>query len=281
MTNGGSTWTLPIVRGSSGPHARKGLALGWIVVLSSALGCEPRLDVGRWDCAFGADGNEQPFEQPVALPWDAGFEDGFCDYDDVNGFCYSDPRASIELVTSPVRSGRFAAAFHLVASEEGDGNQARCVRRGELPRAAYYGAWFFVESAPESVSNWNLMHFQGAQVSELETLHGLWDVSLERSESGEIRAYVLDHLNGGKVQNPDIAPIPIGEWFHLELYLDRAATPTGHVRLYQDGELIGERSDVVTDDSTWGQWYVGNLGLTLSPAESTIYVDDVSVRSRR
>lgn len=256
-------------------------ALGWLGLPGLLIGCEPRLELGRWRCTSSTDGTPQPLDQPVAAPWASGFENGFCDYGDVNGFCYSDPRASYELVTSPVHSGRFAAAFHLLAEEDGDGNQARCVRRGELPRAAYYGAWFLVTSAPTSVSNWNLMHFQSGTLPELEDLHGLFDVSLERSEAGEIRAYILDHLNGGKVQNEDIQPIPIGAWFHLELYLERADGPTGQIALYQDGELIAERSGIVTDDSSWGQWYIGNLAHVSSPPESTMYVDDVSLRAAR
>jgi hypothetical protein len=84
------------------------------------------------------------------------------------------------------------------------------------------------------------------------------------------------------VRRPETAtPIPIGEWFHLELYLKRAADATGEVALYQDGELLFRATDLITDDSDWAQWYVGNLATDLTPPESTLYVDDVTIRSSR
>ena len=34
---------------------------------------------------------------------------------------------------------------------------------------------------------------------------------------------------------------------------------------------------LVTDDTDWGQWYVGNLADALVPPASTVYVDDVTI----
>lgn len=36
-----------------------------------------------------------------------------------------------------------------------------------------------------------------------------------------------------------------------------------------------------TDDSTWGQWYVGNLASDLEPVDSTLFVDDLTVSATR
>ena len=33
----------------------------------------------------------------------------------------------------------------------------------------------------------------------------------------------------------------------------------------------------MTDDSRWGQWFVGNYATALSPPSSTVYVDDVTI----
>jgi hypothetical protein len=76
-------------------------------------------------------------------------------------------------------------------------------------------------------------------------------------------------------------PIPIATWFRIELYVRRAADDTGELALYQDEELVFRATDIVTDTSTWGQWYVGNLANALMPAESTVYVDDVMIRATR
>jgi hypothetical protein len=38
-------------------------------------------------------------------------------------------------------------------------------------------------------------------------------------------------------------------------------------------------TNILTDDSSVGQWYVGNLATGLTPPASTLYVDDVTIRA--
>jgi hypothetical protein len=147
-----------------------------------------------------------------------------------------------------------------------------------LPTAAYYGAWFFVPEQMEITELWNLVHFQGGDPS---SQHGLWDISLVNGVDGELEVVVFDFLNGMGRHPQAPTPIPIGAWFHLELYLKRAADATGEFALYQDGELLMEAANLVTDDTSWGQWYVGNLAIGLTSPESTVYVDDVTIRATR
>jgi hypothetical protein len=75
--------------------------------------------------------------------------------------------------------------------------------------------------------------------------------------------------------------IPIAAWFRIEVFFRRAADATGEVTLFQDGRQIASVSGVITDKWNWGQWYVGNLADGLTPSESTVYVDDVSIRETR
>ena len=160
-------------------HDRFGLLLGSLLVA-----CEPNLVVGKWDCqAAGGEGSTQRVADAVAMPWSTSFENAFCDYGAVAGYCYAAPRASYEAVTTPVHSGKFAAAFSVIADGALDGFQTRCVRQGKLPSAAYYSAFFFIPSAPTAASNWNLMHFRGG-LADGSPLHGLWDVSLARQADG-------------------------------------------------------------------------------------------------
>ncbi|HKU39629.1 MAG TPA: heparin lyase I family protein [Polyangiales bacterium] len=214
---------------------------------------------------------------PVASSWSTGFEDEFCDYEQVGGFCYAGPSASYTTVTTPVHSGHSAAAFEIVAGDTG-GHQTRCVRQGMFPATAYYGAWYFIPATATNMGNWNLLHFRGGTPSDQ---HGLWDVSLINGANGELEAVLLDFLNGTTRRATQRTPVPIGRWFHLELYLKRAADATGEVALYQDDEVLLEAKGLVTDDTSWGQWYVGNLATRLTPRDSTLYVDDVTIRSTR
>jgi len=242
-------------------------------------GCAPNVEVGTWKCgaSVGAidedDAGTNPFfKGAIAQSWSAGFEAGFCDYDRLRGFCYAVGSASYRVVDAPLHSGLRAAAF----SVTGTSGQARCVREGTLPDDAYYGAWFYIASAPTSVGNWNLMHFQGGD-GTADSLPNLWDVSLETSTDGVTLAVRADSRLGNQLPTPT-STMPLGQWVHLEFRMRRAADATGAVALLQDGVTILAADGIVTDDTKYGQWYVGNLATQLSPPESTVYVDDVSIR---
>jgi hypothetical protein len=228
---------------------------------------------------FGVDALEggAPSEavlDPVTVPWGTGFEEEFCDYTRAQGLCYALGDASYAVVSSPARSGQSAAAFSVNASTSSA--HARCVRQGAFPRDAYYGAWFYVPAPPAAgAGNWNLMYFNG---SEETSLHGLWDVSVGVAASGYLTLYVFDQLRSVHRIPPDEPEIPLETWFHIEFRLLRAKDETGIVALYQDGRLIYELTGISTDDSVWGQWYVGNLADNRNPPSSTVYVDDVSIR---
>ena len=215
-----------------------------------------------------------PITDPIVVPWQTGFENDICDYVETGGYCYVRADASYAVVTTPARTGNSAAAFTVNAAEPD--SQTRCVRQGTLPPDAYYGAWFYVPTAPEQVRLWNLYLFQGDKGGP--DLDKLWDVSLGTSDTGGLALFVFDHRRGEVLRAPDGVEIPIGAWFHVEFRLLRAADETGLVALYQDDMLLIETRRP-TDDTSWGQWYVGNLAEGLSPPDSTIYVDDVSIRA--
>ena len=166
-----------------------------------AWGCEPPLEVGSWKCAAAPlyippDGSpELPGRDTVVDPaWESSFEDGFCGYIEARGFCYSDPDAGYELVESPARSGRKAAAFSIITDGNLEGRQTRCVREGQLPKDAFYTAYFYVPQGTKSMGNWNLMHFRTH--TETDGLDGKWDVSLANNDDDELvpllRGYVGD-----------------------------------------------------------------------------------------
>jgi hypothetical protein len=257
--------------------------VGLVFLMTS---CEPDLDVGDWACVrapaeqAGGEAGAAATHEAITVPWSTSFEDGFCGYSDVHGYCYADASTSgssadaqYRLTSSPTHSGRLAATFRIDAS--GAGQQSRCVRQGILPNEAYYGAWFFIPAPVTSASNWNLMHFRGGDDG-----HGLWDVSIDRAPSGALSLFVYDFLRETKRVRTGNLLVPIGSWFHLVFFLRRAATDTGEVALYQDGQRVLQVVNIATDDSSWGQWYCGNLARALTPPDATIYVDDVTIDTK-
>ncbi|HET9956512.1 MAG TPA: hypothetical protein VFQ61_18530 [Polyangiaceae bacterium] len=246
--------------------------------------CEPKLVVGEWNCpgrygSAGESGESEevpiPFE-PVAIPWSTSFETGFCDYQRIQGFCYVSSGGSYSIVSSPVHSGKFAAAF----KANGRGAQSRCITQGEFPKQAYYSAWYLVPAFASNTGNWNLLHYQGGMPPD--NLDVLWDVSVSSNADGDLNLYVFRRLSRDRMPQVDAFPrIPIGVWFHIEVFVRRASDPTGELAVYQDGQLVYRATDIVTDDTAWGQWYVGNLTTSLMPPDSTVYVDDVTFSETR
>ena len=244
-------------------------------------GCAPSVVVGDWTCAHAvgpvdaatssADGGA------LAIPWSTSFEDGFCDYASALGYCYAAGASSYTIVSSPVHSGHYAAAFTVDSRATPlTGTQTRCVRQGMLPTAAVYGAWFFVPAVQSNGQTWNLFHFEGGDGPNA-ALHSLWDVSLMNAPDGGLHVEIYDFFIKMVKAANGVPDIPIGSWFHLEFFFRRAADSTGEVTLYQDGQVALDLTGLVTDDSTWARWHVGNLADSLVPPVSTVYVDDVTI----
>jgi hypothetical protein len=215
----------------------------------------------------------------LVVPWSTGFENKFADWSEPDdaGFCYGmGAGASYTIVTSPVHSGTHAAAF-TINTALSIPSQTRCVRQGVLPASAYYGAWYYVP-VPESneAGTWNLFHFQGADSPDA-TIGYLWDVSLINLTDGAIAPSVYDFLSA---QPHETAfPIPIATWFHLEVRLKRSSGNAGEFTLYIDGKQLLDLQGIATDDTRWGQWFVGNYATAQSPNPSTLYVDDVTIET--
>jgi hypothetical protein len=212
--------------------------------------------------------------EAVTVPWSTGFEDGFGDWSQPadQGLCYVAGAATYAIVTQPVHSGQYAAAF-TVDTADASPSHTRCFRQGVLPVSAYYGAWYYLPSYATNYGVWNLFHFQGADGPDAAVVE-LWDLSLA-SDDGGLAPFVRDFQRNRQLAAG--ATIPIGAWFHLEVRLTRSATNSGEVTVYVDGNPALDVSGLVTDPTSWGQWFVGNYATSLFPPSSTVYVDDVSI----
>jgi hypothetical protein len=260
-----------------------GSAIATLVLLNA---CSSDLLLATWVCkpqsgAAGASSTgTQDFRQFDA-DFKTSFETGACDYSVGNGSCYAAGDSSYRIVDAPVRSGKYAAAFTVFA-EGGKEAGTRCHRDGELPQAALYGAWFYLPAVAQNKNNgnWNLVHFQGGN-SPGDKQRFLWDVSLENDSDGVLRLYVINYVpdpsKSTRMPLLTSPPVPIGKWFYIGVYLKRASDATGEIIVYQDKEKIVNSANLMTDNTPYGQWYIGNLATNLSPPEYTLYIDDVSI----
>lgn len=264
-----------VFRGCEPPSAGGG---GSSAGVAGMAGMSGEMSVGGEAGEVCPEGGEPGFyDGPLVAPWKTSFDAGFCNYQDA-GYCYADPESSRRVVTSPVHSGTFAAAFDMSPSSSTNERQTRCVRQGVLPVEAYYGAWYYIPSDLAGSHDWNLFHFAGGKPRSL--LHGLWDVSMNDSAGNGFAIFIYDTVKDGHYGQTDPVPIPRDRWFQLEFYLKRAADATGEVAVYQDGVELVRRTGIVTDDTPFGEWYVGNYAGALDNTRSTVtvYVDDVTVR---
>jgi hypothetical protein len=267
---------------------QRALSRGVLALAASCcFACQPTVNIGQWTCpastanasttdAGPADaGGMTSADDPITLPWSTSFENRFCDFTPPSGFCTQPVQYTI--VTSPVRSGHYAAAFTVVAADGGL-QQSRCVRQGVLPTEAYYGAWYYIPTTATNSQLWNLFHFLSS-----DRQNGTWDVSLsDNTDGGPVDLLVLNFLWPNNPPAPHILsgpPVPIGSWFHLEFYFKRAKDATGETALYLDGTRVIDFPNVITDTGDSGQWYVGNLATGLAPPDSTLYVDDITIAS--
>lgn len=261
--------------GSRKTYFEAASAAALAALVAAAGGCDRAVLIGERLCLQAPAATDGALEDAglLALPWSTGFEDGFCAYEAPTGFCYGGGSHTYELVTTPVHSGRYAAAFK-VQPQVAAPAQVRCVRQGVLPESVRFGAWYFLPSGAENTGLWNLFHYQGGRPGG--PLDGLWDVSLVHGSAG-LQATLYDFAAGPAPRLAGAPAIPIGRWFHLEVVWRRAQDETGEIQLLQDGRPIARFSGIVTDDTDWGQWYVGNLATALMPSASTLYVDDVTI----
>lgn len=262
------------------------------MVVLQILGCDSKVVIASWSCpaattesqkagasggASGVGGNGGAGDA-LEVPWSTGFENGFCDYQDAHGGSIQSVVTNKTIVTEPVRSGSFAAAFSVKMGQPDEDHQVRCIRQGTLPVAAYYGVWYYIPALTKTRKLWNLIHFGGDNPANN---HHLWDVSLINNDNGDLQLVVFSYLTAMPDQSSN-PPIPIGSWFHIEIYLKRATDKTGTVIVYQDNTVIFRQTNIVTDNSSgWGQWFVGNLATDVDADESTVYVDDVTISETR
>ena len=271
------------------PEVHRSCIFKWLLFTVSMLGCESTTVIASFSCPKSTNANLVDAADAAAgagnadstftLPWSSGFENGWCDYQDGNGFFAESGTQHKEVVTSPVHSGAFAAAFTVDAASEG---QMRAVHTGPMPMEAFYGAWYYVPALAKNTGLWNLINFQG---DNSENLGHLWDISLLNNGNGDLRLEVFSYWITDGPDQTNHPPIPIGKWFHIEMFWKRASDETGEVIVYQDGKSIFEMTNIKTDNtsstSSVVKWYVGNLATDLEPVESTVYVDDVSIKTTR
>lgn len=273
----------------------------WLVLLAP-LGCGPEIILGDGEsplplagAATGGTGGgsttggaapaaDEPWP-PGELVWSTDHEVGdFSDWEDGGDFYggeyeWGDVNSYVDLGVGRDESNGVVADINTVARGETSGG-VRMYRRVEAS-AAYYSAWFRLEEAHRVTDWWSIFLFHARDESlSLENDVSLWDVRLVNDEAGRLALQFFDHDTMRGTSSPlGAGRVTPGTWFELKAYLDYRPPNETRLIVWQDDALLFDMKRLHTAPEEHVYWCVGNGAAELSPADSTLYLDDAAVRA--
>ena len=221
---------------------------------------------------------------PIGLPergealWAADVETGDLTQwtEDGEGYDFQVAEAQIAPGTAQSRSGNYA----LEATIEAVGDvlpQAVMYRTGDLLEG-FYSAWYFL-SENYDADFWVIMNFQGDRPWREQTTNDRFDIDLSKS-SGDGRLHLeLDEFGGSSTLAP--IPVPIDQWFQVEVFYRSTPEQNGRLVVWQDGELVFDTGERPTAPSSIVGFGVGVAAWRVAPLPATIWIDDVEIRAAR
>ena len=203
--------------------------------------------------------------------------------------------ANVTVVTSPVHSGNRAGALNVC---NGDGalklRVEGLVPTTSLPNDAYYSVWFSMPQAFTGDDS-NIFQFKQERFGSKGVLFSIqatwvagsgWDLRLK----GKINQDTDQWENVQKVYGHSGAQgiyAPSTGWFHLETRYVWSKTGQGRITTWLNGQPLWDRTEMTTEVAEWPydarprQWTINHYVVGVTPATSTIYVDDAVVALER
>jgi len=194
----------------------------------AAAGCGPRVEVGSdvlWTALFeGGNLNE----------W-TGVTGGAAD-------ATPSPPNTISVSTAAAHHGSYGAQLTIDAGPDGTQENAGLVRKGGLPVAAYYSAWYYLPQTVSVGTFWLIFKFRQRSVADDPSTEAeLYDVDLINTPGGEMTVSLYDHRIAGSVPLDVANPVvPVSVWFQLEAFYRNADDDTGRLTLWLDGQQIAD-----------------------------------------
>ena len=270
---GDSESLLPVASGGSG-------------VSAGSAGASPSIS-GAGSSAAGAGGSgglpAGDVPVPGQLVWSTDHESGdISDWEDGGNYYggeydWGDVAFGVDEGTG--RNGSLGLSITINTGDREEPSQGVRLYRRIADSPAFYTAWFRLEGA-HTVEDWwsiSLFHARDDTLS-LENDVSLWDVRVVDMPGGEmaLQFFDLDRMEG--VTADARGYVQPGEWFELAFYLDYRPPDASRIVVLRDGVLLFDVPALHTSLETNVFWALGNGAGHLSPAASTLYVDDASVR---
>lgn len=220
---------------------------------------------------------------PGAVVWSTDHESGdISDWEDGGTYYggeYDWGDVSFDVSQGAGRDGSRGLSITINTGYRDEPSQGVRFYRRLADAPAFYTAWFRLEEA-HSVEDWwsiSLFHARDDTLSLANDV-SLWDVRVVDTASGAmaLQFFDLDTMQGitagagGYVQP--------GQWFELAFYVDYRPPDATRIVVLRDGLLLFDVAGLRTSLENNVFWAVGNGAGYLNPRESTLYVDDASIR---
>lgn len=201
---------------------------------------------------------------------------------DAGGY-YADNGVALPVYTTEQHhSGEGAAK--VVINADGVDKISRLYRRIGDYEEAYYLAWFYLKEDHVPSSWWSIFLFRANQNRSDST--DLWSLDLVRTPQNQLTVALYEHQydNGaGKQKGRTVSAItqqivPVGVWFQLQAFLKAKAGQPSQLQVWLDGiQVINLDKTTAAPDGMSLYWVIGNGAGKLTPAESTVYIDDAQI----
>ena len=220
---------------------------------------------------------------PGELVWSTDHETGDAsDWDqggELNGGEYDWDEVAFDVEQGAGRNGSLGLSITIdTGFGDSPSHGVRFYRRIEQA-PAFYTAWFRLEEA-HTVEDWwsiSLFHAREDPLS-LDNDVSFWDVRVVDTANGgmALQFFDLDTMRGVLADaRGDVAP---GEWFELAFYVDYRPPDESRILVLRDGMLLFDVNNLHTGVEDNVYWAVGNGAGNLQPSQSTLYIDDASIR---
>jgi len=230
--------------------------------------CSPRLDVGS------------------DVLWVARFEGN--SFDEWNGAPGGRadvpvPPDTSEISSEHPRNGAFAAKLTVNAGSDGAQHNVGLGRKGSLPAAAYYSAWYYIPRTIAVGGFWVIFKFrQRAAADDAGSEGELFDIDLKQTPAGEMTLELYDfRIAGARSLDVPEPILPVGVWFQIEAFYRNAADASGRLTIWLDGQQVVDLSGEATSPTAWTEWDVVNVAKDLNPSPTVLFVDDCAISFTR
>jgi hypothetical protein len=195
----------------------------------------------------------------------------------------------IEVVKGLARSGEYALLVQDNSHDTRDYPLA--ARNGPLPTDVYCSAWYYMPAPLRPSKYWWFFLFRSRQApyDSVSKFRDEIALSFTPRSDGSVVTSLLQRSSMLPPDSPELdesvppvveLPVPVAQWFHIEVFHRTGTDDTGHVTVWQDGELtfdVGGRNS----ETNHAEWMIGGVVDALTTNASQLYIDDAAISKRR